>query len=105
MKKSILISALLLVIGFATVRANDGGRISVIPSGQVHNILSSQLPMTLLTAIKNDYKDYWITELYEEGQNKRASYFITVENADQIVKLNSTDSKNWVITNTISKPV
>lgn len=105
MKKSILITALLFVIGFTAAWANDGSRSPRATFGQGHNILSGQLPATLLTDIKKGYKDYWITELYEEGHGKHPSYYITVENADQIIKLNSTDSENWVVTSTVSKGI
>lgn len=44
-----------------------------------------------------------ITELYEEGSRKELSYYITIENADQIIKMNATDSENWIITGTIPK--
>lgn len=103
MKKSILAAAFLLVTGFTTAWANDGDPTSRKTSGQVHNILSNQLPVTLSTDIKKDYKDYWITDLYVDLQNKRPSYYITVENADQVVKLTATDRENWVVTSTTVK--
>jgi hypothetical protein len=69
------------------------------------NILSSELPVTLLADIKKDYKDFWITALSEEGKGRHADYSITLENADQIVQLRSSDSGKWVVTNTVEKAV
>jgi len=63
------------------------------------------LPSVLLRDIKKEYKGYWITELYEVGKSKRPFYFITVENADQIVKLSCDDSENWFIKNTVIKAI
>jgi len=102
MKKTIIGVVLFLFatfIGASTIpaHAND------LPASRVHNILSSQLPAGLLTEIKKEYPDYWITCLYEEGNVKRPSYYITVENADQIIKMSSDDSENWVVTSTTIK--
>jgi hypothetical protein len=41
--------------------------------------------------------------LSEEGKGKHSDYFITLEDADQIVQLRSGDSENWVITSTSVK--
>jgi hypothetical protein len=105
MKKRILTSVLLLTLGLGTAWASDSSRAPLEISGPVHNILSNQLPAALLSDIRKNYKGYWITELYKEGGDKEPSYYITVENADQIVKLNSNDSENWVLLDTIIKPV
>ncbi len=102
MKKTFLGAALLLFIGAAHVSA--AGRTPQM--GQpaiVHNILSSQLPTALLMDIKTDYKDYWITELSEEGKGKHPDYSLTLENADQVIQLHSSDSKIWVVISTSIK--
>jgi len=104
MKKIVLGAALVLLIGAA--HASESRFAS--EKGQPHimrNILSNQLPVTLLGDIKKDYKDYWITALSEEGQGRRQDYFITLENADQIVQLRSSNSKKWVIMNTSVKAI
>jgi len=109
-------AALFLLIGLAQASASGlGSAISghnpaamdlSLAKGQPgaeHNILSSQLPGALLTDIKKEYKDYWITECSEKDKKKKADYFITLENTDQIVQLRSSDSENWVLTNTSVK--
>lgn len=96
MKRILLGAALVLSIGIA----HAAKRHQPITE---HNILSSQLPPALQTDIKKDYKDYWITQLSEEGKGRHPEYFMTLENADQIVKLRSRNSAAWVITNTSVK--
>lgn len=68
-----------------------------------HNIVSTQLPAALLTSIKDNYKDYWITECHEEGKKNREDYFITLENADQTVQLKSNDKSSWELGSTVVK--
>jgi hypothetical protein len=93
------------MIGLTSVKANDSTKANFHPGAGVHNILSNKLPPVLLTEIKKDYKGYWITELYEEGKAKRPSYFITLENADEIIKLSCGDSENWIIKTTTMKVI
>jgi hypothetical protein len=102
MKKRIVVGALLLIISFASAWANRA-HANILTGSDEHNILSSQLPAVLLMDIKKEYTGYWITGLYEEGKIKRLSYFITIENPDQIITMSSDDSENWVITSTTIK--
>jgi hypothetical protein len=97
--------ALFLLIG--AVNASAASAAGHVPQpGQPrmeHNILPSQLPAALLADIRKDYKDYWITELTEEGKGRHSDYFIVLENADQIVQLRSSNSEAWVVTGTSVK--
>jgi hypothetical protein len=102
MKKIIFASVFFLLATIAQASTNPA-HANGLPGSIVHNIISSQLPAGLLTEIKNQYQGYWITDLYEEGNVKRPSYYITVENADQIIKMSSDDSENWVVTSTTIK--
>jgi hypothetical protein len=102
MKTTILFFVLFL--GFARVRASDGAN-NREKSPAVRNILSNQLPARLLTVIKKNYKDYWITGLYKENVNGRISYFITLENPDQTVKLNTTHSIGWAVARVVPKDI
>jgi hypothetical protein len=101
-KNSIMGAALFLLIGFTHASANGIAAGKVTPPSE-HNILSTQLPAALLADIKNNYKDYWITECSEKDKKKQSDYFITLENADQIVQLRSDDSETWDVVNTIVK--
>lgn len=105
MKTKILAPVIFLMIGLSTVKANNSTMANFHPGAGVHNILSTNLPPVLLADIKKEYQDYWITELFEEGKSKRPTYVITLENADQIIKLSSDDSENWVIKSTTIKAV
>lgn len=59
------------------------------------NILSSQLPINLLNDLKKNYSSYWISDLFEMAAGNETSYYITLENADAVTVLRSTDSINW----------
>jgi hypothetical protein len=102
MKKRIVIGAIFMIITFALAMAGHANA-NELPASSVHNILSSQLPQALLADVKKDYSDYWITGLYEEGNVKHPSYYITLENPDQVITMSSDDSENWFITNTTLK--
>ena len=72
---------------------SDNGRLLAV----IRNILSSQLPTELMTNLKSNYSDYWITELFElngEGQN---CYYVSLENADTKLVLRSTGDNTWEI--------
>src|SRR5579863_1193127 len=100
MKTSILF--LILSFGFAQLKAADGAK-EREKSPVVRNILSNQLPARLLTTIKKNYKDYWITDLHRESINGKISYYITLENPDQTVKLNTTRSASWAVARIVPK--
>jgi hypothetical protein len=59
-----------------------------------HNIKSTQLPLTLLMQVRNDYNGFWITELFELNSNGESTYYITLENADKTITLRSS-ANNW----------
>jgi hypothetical protein len=103
MKTTIL--AVVLFLGMSHVRAADGSKDHERSAPVVHNILSNQLPARLLTTIKKSYKSYWITDLYKEVANGKITYYITLENADQKVQLNTTHSINWAVTHVVTKDV
>jgi len=100
MKTTILF--FVLSLGIAQVKASDGSK-EREKSPAVRNILSNQLPSRLLTVIKKNYKDYWITDLYKENVNVKISYYITLENPDQTVRLNTTHSTNWAVARVVVK--
>jgi hypothetical protein len=61
----------------------------------VRNIVSDKLPLNLLTSLKNDYADYWITDLFEISADNETTYYATVENAGKKVVLKSDGSAYW----------
>ena len=58
------------------------------------NILSTDLPITKQISLAKDYKNYWITDLFEINANQETSYYATVENADYKIVLKS-DGSGW----------
>ena len=63
--------------------------------GIIHNMLSTQLTINLQTSLRKDYDGYWITELFECARQDSNGYFITIENADRTITLQSTDGATW----------
>lgn len=108
MKKTILPIVLLMTIGTVQARSidrhltNEDER-SPKKSSSMRNILSDKLPAKLLTSIKKEYKEYWITNLYKEDASGKVSYHITVENADQKVLMSGTRSAGWSVDRVVSK--
>ncbi len=65
--------------------------------GVARNIPFSSLPIMLQIGQKKNYKDYWITEIYELAKTDGTRYYLTLENADKRIKLGSTGSDNWEV--------
>jgi len=63
--------------------------------GVIHNMLSTQLPINLQTSLKKEYDGYWISELFEFARPDSNGYFITIQNADQVITLQSSDGSSW----------
>ena len=77
--------------------AEDGGLVAL-----TKNILSTQLPIILETSLKDNYFDYWITELFEISNEYEVSYYVTLENAQTKLVLKSSSS-NWHVQKKIKK--
>ena len=97
--KTIIFSFVLIlsISGISQVRAEN--------APAVRNILSTQLPSRLLTPIKKNYSNYWITDLHKQVTNGKVAYYITLESADQKIKLSATPSKNWMRTSVMTKDI
>ena len=65
--------------------------------GAYRNILSSQLPMSLMSKLKDDYSGYWVSELFELAKDNQTNYYVTIENGDQKIMLKSENANNWNI--------
>src|SRR5579872_4372573 len=106
MKTTILPIVFLLSMTIAHAENGGGTRTSTArksASPAVRNILSTQLPAKLLTTIKTKYKAYWITDLYKCSTEGRVCYYITLENADEKLKLNTVHSANWQVARVVNK--
>ena len=65
--------------------------------GVARNIYFSSLPLMLQIEQRKNYKDYWITGIYELSNGDGTRYYLTLENADQTIKLGSTGSNSWEV--------
>lgn len=69
------------------------------PAGELiaitRNISSDKLPISLLTNLKKNYSEYWITDLFEAVSNGTGTYYITLQNADVEVILKSDEFGGW----------
>jgi hypothetical protein len=63
--------------------------------GVTRNITTNQLPLNLLTDIKKNHKDSWISDLFEVTTKDETSYYITLQDADQTIVLKSIESTGW----------
>ncbi|WP_315818777.1 hypothetical protein [Paraflavitalea speifideaquila] len=70
--------------------AEDGNLLAVM-----RNIVSSQLPINLMSDLKRNYSGYWISDLFEMASDNSTSYYVTVQNGDQTVVLKSFGSAGW----------
>lgn len=70
---------------------NNSGEMLAI----TRNIVSSQLPISLFTELKQEYAQYWITDLFEMVNGNETNYYVTIENADAVVVLKSVDGLHW----------
>ena len=65
--------------------------------GLTRNIVSTQLPISLLADLKKDYNGYWITDLFEMAAQDTTNYYITIENSDYTIVLKSSGSEGWEV--------
>lgn len=72
-------------------------------AGAYRSIVSSQLPIGLQTDLKNQFSDYWITDLNEYSNNEGAGYYVSIENADQILIMKSANAIDWQVIKRIKK--
>jgi hypothetical protein len=69
---------------------NDGDLKAV-----VRNITSDQLPINLLSSMKKEYGDFWISDLFEIVSDDQTSYYVTLENSEKKIVLKSQGTEFW----------
>jgi len=62
----------------------------------LRHISSVNLPMLLQSSLKNDYSNFWISDLYELAKYDGSSYYVTIENANQKIVLKS-NGNGWTV--------
>lgn len=70
---------------------NNDGLLTAV----VRNIVSDQLPITLLTTLKKDYTGFWISDLFEVASDDQTNYYVTLENSDKKIVLRSNGLDSW----------
>ena len=63
----------------------------------VRNVVSAQLPINLLSNLKKNYDGFWITDLFEVSCGSDASYYVTLESADNVIVLKSSGLNKWEV--------
>jgi hypothetical protein len=63
----------------------------------IRNILSDQLPIRLMTEVKNKYNDYWVSDLFEIATPDQTGYYVTIENGDEKVILKADGYGHWTV--------
>jgi hypothetical protein len=69
---------------------NSGERVAL-----TRNLTSDQLPIVLTAELKKNYEGYWITDLFEIATDSQTSYYVTLENADHKIVLESVGVQGW----------
>jgi hypothetical protein len=72
---------------------NNNGDLQAV----VRNITSTQLPISLLSDLKKDYNEFWISDLFEIASEDQTTYYVTLENANKKIVLKSEGSSNWTV--------
>ena len=84
----------------ATFKMNDQIMIAYYTNtgellGVTRNITTTQLPISLLTDIKKNHSNAWISDLFEVTTNDETNYYITLQDADQTLVLKSAGGTGW----------
>ncbi|HWJ91482.1 MAG TPA: hypothetical protein VNR87_10245 [Flavisolibacter sp.] len=67
------------------------------------NITTGQLPLGLQFALKKDYSNLWISDLFEISGDEGTYYCITLETGDTKIILKSIGSSTWTVFKKASK--
>lgn len=65
-------------------------------------ITSADLPLNLLTSLKKNYSEFWISDLFEMAKQDGTQYVVTLENADTKLILKA-GSGTWSVHQKIRK--
>jgi len=70
---------------------NNNGDLQAV----VRNITSDQLPISLLSSLRKEYGNCWISDLFEIVSDDQTSYYVTLEDSDKKVVLKSQGTEFW----------
>jgi hypothetical protein len=60
-------------------------------------ISPNQLPLSLLSGLKKEFTNYWVSDLFEIQTENGTSYYATLQNADQTIVLKSEGVSGWMM--------
>ncbi len=78
----------------------DGNGASIAVS---RNLLPKELPLVLQTSLAENYNGFWVSELFEYTTEGNSRYYITIENADKKITLQSVDNNYWEVFKKMNK--
>lgn len=84
---------------YVAVYYNQEGQIIAM----TRNIVSKQLPLALQVALKNNYAQFWISDLFEITNEEGTAYYVTLENADTKMIMKSNSESVWSVYKKSSK--
>jgi hypothetical protein len=58
-------------------------------------ISSLQLPLHLFKELKNDFSDFWVSDLFEVNNSEGTHYYVKLESAEARLMLKSTNGGDW----------
>ncbi len=73
------------------------------PIAVSRNLLVKDLPLVLQTNLTENYNGFWISELFEYNSKDNNKYYVTIENADKKIILQSMDNNYWEVFKKSSK--
>jgi hypothetical protein len=64
--------------------------------GMTRHLSPLDLPLALQGNLKKNYEGFWISELFEAVKSDETSYYVTIENADNTIILQSSGN-SWSV--------
>ena len=64
--------------------------------GLTRLMATSELPLMLQTSIKKNYADMWVSDLFEVANTEGTTYYLTVEDAENVMIVKSSGGSDWV---------
>jgi hypothetical protein len=58
-------------------------------------VSSVHLPVNLFANLKNDYSNYWISDLFEVCNSEGLHYYVTLETAESKLVMRSSNGGSW----------
>ncbi len=63
--------------------------------GLTRYISPADLPLALQSDLKKNYKDHWVSDLFEVANSDGTAYYITLEDAETKLVLKASNGKSW----------